>query len=46
MSRRLAGAASQPGLDNGAAVSETHSAVVFFAGEQTWRPTRPYMLPG
>lgn len=44
MTRRLAGAAPRPGLDNGAAVSETHSAVVFFTGDRAYKLKKPVDL--
>jgi aminoglycoside phosphotransferase family enzyme/predicted kinase len=44
MTRLLAGAAAPAALDNGAAVSETHSAVVFFAGDRAYKLKKPVNL--
>lgn len=45
MTRQLADAADRRGLDNdAAAVSETHSAMVFFAGNRAYKLKKPVNL--
>jgi len=44
MTRWLAGAAPRAALDNDAAVSETHSAVVFFSGDRAYKLKKPVNL--
>ena len=44
MAHRLAGVPPRPGPDAEAAVSETHSAVVFFAGDRAYKLKKPVNL--